>query len=105
MNGDNGNGKKIEPEVKTESPDDVINQVTIMEIVSKKHRDNSESIQVVCPEDLMVNHKKFLIKKLITCIDIVLNATASNKNKVIVGNNGMINKFKNRIKGAFGGKS
>jgi hypothetical protein len=104
MNGDNGNSKEeVKSEVK-ESPDDVINQVTLMEIVIKRHRDNSETMQLICQEDLMTNHKKFLIKKLITAIDIVLNATAQNKNKVVVGTNGMINKFKNRVKGAFGAK-
>lgn len=103
---DNGDGKKdLVPEVKKESPDDVMNQVTLMEIVMKRHRDNSETMQLICQENLMVNHKKFLIKKLITAIDIVLNATKRNKNQIVVGSNNMINKFKNRMKGAFGGKS
>lgn len=123
---DNGNSKKDDlksiPEItkdiriqedkesneridKHESPDDVINQVTLMEIVIKRHRDNSETMQLICQENLMVNHKRFLIKKLLTAIEIVMAATAKNKNQVVVGNNSMIDKFKNRLKGAFGGKS
>ena len=105
MNGDNGNGKDIIPEVKTESPDDVINQVTLMEIVVKRHRDNSETMQLICQENLMVNHKQFLIKKLLTAIEIVMSATKRNKNQIVVGSNNLVNKLKNRMKGAFGGKS
>lgn len=112
---DNGNSKKdglkadsienkgiVEPNAKPESPDDVINKVTLMEIVIKRHRDNSETVQLICQENLMVNHKQFLIKKLLTAIEIVMAATARNKNKVVVGNNSMIDKIKNRVKGAFG---
>ncbi len=100
----NGNGKEeIKSEVK-ESPDDVINQVTLMEIVIKRHRDNSETMQLICQENLMVNHKVFLIRKLMTAIDIVLSATKKNKNQIVVGSNNLINKLTNRVKGAFGGK-
>jgi len=95
MSGDNS--KEIK-----ESPDDVINQITLMEVVVKKHRDQTETIQLICREDLMINHKAFLIRKLMTCIDIVLSATKRNKNQVVVGSEGMINRMKNRVKGAFG---
>jgi len=97
---DNGNGKETK-----ESSDDVINQATLLEVVMKKHRDNTETMQLICRQDLMINHKVFLIRKLMTCIDIVLSATKKNKNQVVVGSNNMINRMKNRVKGAFGGKS
>ena len=109
MSNDNGNGSKDDlkgskANAKPESPDDVINQLTLMEIVIKRHRDNSETMQLICQENLMVNHKQFLIKKLLTAIEIVMSATAKNKNKIVIGNNNLINRLKNRTKGMFSGK-
>lgn len=68
--------KKINKIVIDGKEQNVINSVTVIEIIAHKLEDGSEIRQVIAQEFMMIKHKAYMVKVLTDAINTVMRAVA-----------------------------